>query len=139
MVKEAEANTEADQKLKEVAETRNQAENLCYQMEKTLKDHGEKISSEEKEKVEKALEDLKKVAEGDDVEAIKRSMVELTQASHAISKVLYEEAAKEKEGAEAEAQAEAGATPPPGPGASAPPEGPGKADEDVIDAEFRTK
>jgi molecular chaperone DnaK len=139
MVKEAEANTEADQKVKEVAETRNQAENLCYQMEKTLKDHGEKISSEEKEKVEKALEDLKKVTEGDDVEAIKRSMEELTQASHAISKVLYEEAAKEKGGAQAEAQAEAGATPPPGPGASAPQEGPGKADEDVIDAEFRTK
>ncbi|MDP6958661.1 MAG: molecular chaperone DnaK [Planctomycetota bacterium] len=141
MVKEAESNSEADQKRKEVAEVRNQAENLCYQMEKTLKDHGEKISAEDKEKVEKCLADLKKVNEGEDVEAIKRSMEELTQASHTLSKVLYEEAAKEQGGADAEAAAAAGAaggaTPPPEAAAQA--EGSGKGGEDVIDAEFRTK
>ena len=141
MVKEAESNSEADQKRKEVAEVRNQAENLCYQMEKTLKEHGEKISAEEKEKVEKSLEALKKVNEGEDVEAIKRSMEELTQASHELSKVLYEEAAKEQGGADAAAAAAAGAaggaTPPPEAAAQA--EGGAKGGEDVIDAEFRTK
>ncbi len=139
MVKEAESNTEADQKRKEVAEIRNQAENLCYQMEKTLKEHGEKISAEDKEKVEKAMENLKKVNEGEDVEAIKRAMEELTQASHALSKVLYEEAAKAQ--ADTQAEAGAGAAPPPeaeaGPQASK--ESEGKGGEDVIDAEFRTK
>ena len=141
MVKEAESNSEADQKRQEVAETRNQAENLCYQMEKTLKEHGEKISAEDKEKVEKCLEDLKKVNEGEDVEATKRSMEELTQASHSLSKALYEEAAKEQGGADAAAAAAAGAaggeTPPPEAAAQA--EGSGKGGEDVIDAEFRTK
>ena len=61
MIKEAEANAEADKKRREEAETRNQADSLIYQTEKTLKELGDKVSAQEKEQVEKAKEDLKKL------------------------------------------------------------------------------
>lgn len=94
MVKDAEAHAADDKKKKEDAETRNQADTLVYTTEKTLKDYGDKISSEEKEKVDKALEKLKDVLKEGPADEIKKRMEELTTASHKIAEAMYKEAGK---------------------------------------------
>ena len=138
MVKDAEAFSEKDKSRKELAEARNMADHTAYATEKALKDYGEKMSAGEKEKVEKALEKLKKSKESDNAVEIKKAVEEVTQASHEFSKHLYEEAAKQQ-GA---AQGAGGAPPPPqnggNPGAAAGSKG-GAGDEKIIDADFKTK
>jgi molecular chaperone DnaK len=139
-VKDAEAFSEKDKSRKELAEARNMADHTAYATEKALKDYGDKISAGEKEKVEKALEKLKKAKESDNAVEIKKSIEEVTQASHEFSKHLYEEAAKQQ-GA-AQAAGGPGAPPPPqnggDPGAKAGSKG-GAGDEKIIDADFKTK
>jgi len=125
MVKDAEAFADKDKSRKELAETRNHADNLCYQMEKMLKEYAEKIPASDKEKIEKAIEKVRKAKEGENVDDMKRAMEELTQASHEFSKTLYEEAAKKR----------GGAAPPP----EEKPKSKDEGDDKVIDAEFRTK
>ncbi len=128
LVKEAEAHAEEDRKKKELIELRNQADTLAYTTEKTVKEHGDKIGAEDKEKVEKALEEVKKVKDGDDAQAIKDAMEKLTQASHKLAEVMYAQAQAQQQAAAAESQADAGAA------------GQGHADsgkdEDVVDADF---
>src|SRR6185295_529463 len=104
MVKDAEAFADKDKSRKELAEARNMADHTVYATEKALKDYGDKISAEEKTKVETALEKLRKAKEADE---IKRAIEEVSQASHEFSKHLYEEAAKKQA-----AQQGAGAPPP---------------------------
>ena len=101
MVKEAEANAEADKKRKEVVEVRNQADSLCYQAEKTIKDMEGKGSEELVKKVEAALVALKETLKGDDVEKIKADTEALTKPLYELSAELYKqtEAAKGPEGA----------------------------------------
>ncbi len=112
MVKEAEANAELDKQEKEKAEVHNQAEHLLYNVEKLVKEHGDKISAAEKETVEAAIEGLKKVAKGDDLEATKAAMQKLEESSHKLSEAMYKAAAenaKTAPGADAGAEAKAGA------------------------------
>jgi molecular chaperone DnaK len=71
MVKDAEANAEADKKKKELVEAKNHAEALIHTTEKTLKENSDKISSADKSAIETAVADLKTVIDGEDVEAIK--------------------------------------------------------------------
>lgn len=101
MVKEAEANAEADKKRKEVVEVRNQADSLCYQAEKTIKDMEGKGSEELVKKVEAALATLKETLKGDDAEKIKADTEALTKPLYELSAELYKqtEAAKGPEGA----------------------------------------
>ncbi|MHC1718986.1 MAG: molecular chaperone DnaK [Acidaminococcaceae bacterium] len=101
MVKEAEANAEADKKRKEVVEVRNQADSLCYQAEKTIKDMEGKGSEELVKKVEAALLVLKETLKGDDAEKIKADTETLTKPLYELSAELYKqtEAAKGPEGA----------------------------------------
>ncbi len=101
MVKEAEANAEADKKRKEVVEVRNQADSLCYQAEKTIKDMDGKGSEELVKKVEAALVTLKETLKGDDAEKIKADTEALTKPLYELSAELYKqtEAAKGPEGA----------------------------------------
>ena len=101
MVKEAEANAEADKKRKEVVEVRNQADSLCYQAEKSIKDMEGKGSEELVKKVEAALAVLKETLKGDDVEKIKADTEALTKPLYELSAELYKqtEAAKGAEGA----------------------------------------
>lgn len=101
MVKEAEANAEADKKRKEVVEVRNQADSLCYQAEKTIKDMEGKGSEELVKKVEAALLALKETLKGDDAEKIKADTEALTKPLYELSAELYKqtEAAKGPEGA----------------------------------------
>ena len=101
-VKDAEAHAEEDRKKKEEIEARNNAESLVYNSEKTLNELGDKVSGEEKAKVEEEIANVKKALEGTDTEAIKQATEKLTTAFYAISEKLYSQA-------QAQAQAQAGA------------------------------
>ena len=139
MTKDAESHAEDDKKRREVIDLKNQADQLVYQTEKTLKEHGEKVSAETRGNIESALNNLKEAIKGEDGDAIKKATENLATASQELGKVLYEEAAKK--------QAAAGEAPGGAPGAEAgaeqapPEEGEvrRKGDDDVIDAEFEAK
>jgi molecular chaperone DnaK len=92
MVKEAEANAEADRKRKEEVETRNQADSLVYQTEKTLKEVGDKFSGPEKDEVEKAKDELKKAIESDNLEDIKAKSEKLTEVLYKLTSKMYQQA-----------------------------------------------
>ncbi|NOT02157.1 MAG: molecular chaperone DnaK [Phycisphaerales bacterium] len=130
MKRDAEAHV-ADDKMKRAAvEARNRAEQLAYQTEKTLKEHGDRVPAEERGKVESALSNLKEVSKGDDASAIEKAMEATMQASQAIGKIIYEEAAK-KAGASASSGGDGAGHARSGGG--------GSKDENVIDAEFEVK
>ncbi len=99
MVKEGEAKREEDKKKKELAEIKNNADNLVHQMEKTLKNNQDKIDKGEKEKIEAAIKKLKEVIPSDDKNKIEGAVEELTKVSHKLTEMLYkEQAAQAKEG-----------------------------------------
>jgi molecular chaperone DnaK len=116
MVKDAEAHANEDRQRRELAEARNQADNVIYQTEKTLKEHGEKLDEPDRKLVEDALEEAKEALKGTDVERIKSTSEAVMTASQKFAEVLYQRAQQ---------QAPAGgATPGATPG-----------DDDVVDAE----
>ncbi|WP_304268275.1 molecular chaperone DnaK [Phascolarctobacterium succinatutens] len=121
MVKEAEANAEADKKRKEGVEVRNQADNMCYQAEKTMKDMEGKGKDELIAKVKAAVDTLKETMKGDDLDKIKADTEALTKPLYELSAELYKET-----------QAQEGAT---GAQGAAGAQGAKKADDDVVDAE----
>ena len=94
MKKEAELYQEEDRKRKELVETKNQADNLLYVAEKSLKDAGEKISPELKSQVENKVQELKTAKEGDDFNAIKQKMDELNQLLSEVGKAMYQNTGK---------------------------------------------
>ncbi len=98
MVKDAEMNAEADKAVKEKAEAMNEADNLIYSTEKSLKDFGDKVGADDKAKIESALEALKEVIKTDDVEAIKARSEELKQASYKLAEEMYKAQAAEQGG-----------------------------------------
>jgi molecular chaperone DnaK len=91
MVKDAEANAEEDKKRKEVIEAKNQADNLIYSTEKSLKEYGDKISADEKQKIEADIADLKKAMEAENVEDIKTKTESLMQSSMKIGEMMYKD------------------------------------------------
>ncbi len=91
-VKEAEQYAAQDKKLKEEVETRNQADQMVYQCEKTLADMGDKIPADDKGKVQGALDKLKETLKGQDTAAIKADTEALQQAFYAVSEKLYQQA-----------------------------------------------
>ena len=95
MVKEAEANKEADQKRKEEADAKNEAEQLIFQTEKSIKDLGDKIDAKDKEKAEGQIKDLKEALEKDNIEDIKSKKDALQETAMAFATKVYEEAAKQ--------------------------------------------
>ena len=136
MAKDAEAHAEEDKKKREVVDLKNQADQLIYSTEKTLKEHGDKVSADVRSNIENAVNNLKEAVKGEDADAIKKTIENLGTASQELGKVLYEEAAKK--------QAASGPQPQPGPTGQAPPpsdedEPKRKQAEDVIDAEFEAK
>jgi len=120
MVKDAEAHAAEDKKFRELVETRNRADALAHQVEKSLKDLGEKVGGEDRAKIESALGDLKKAMGADDKDTIDRKAEALSSAA---GEVLQRASAAGAAGAEAAAGAAAG-------GGAKP------ANEDVLDAEF---
>jgi molecular chaperone DnaK len=89
MVKEAEANKEADKKKRESVDARNQADSLVFSTEKSLKEHGDKISAEEKKAIEAGIVDLKKSLEGTDAEDINKKTQNLIQVSMKLGEAVY--------------------------------------------------
>jgi molecular chaperone DnaK len=127
MAKEAEAHASEDKAKREEIEARNQLDGLVYQVEKTLKEHGDKISADDKGQVEAAIADAKKALEGSDAAAMNAAREKLTQSSHKLAEAMYKATQPPAEGA-------AGA----GPQTGAPQNGSSekKKDEGVIDAEY---
>ncbi len=102
MVKEAEANKDADNKRKEEADLKNEAEQMIFQTEKAIKDLGDKVDQKDKEKAEKEIEDLKKALEKEDLEDIKTKKDALSETAMAMATKVYEEAAKNANAEQAE-------------------------------------
>jgi len=98
MVKEAEANKEADKKKRESVDARNQADSLVFSTEKSLKEHGDKISAEEKKAIENGITDLKKSLEGTDAEDIKKKTQNLIQVSMKLGEAVYKSQQKPEAG-----------------------------------------
>ena len=105
MVKDAEANAEADKKRRALVEAKNQAEALVHSTEKSLKEYGDKVSEADRTAIADAIAALKAAAEGDDVEEIKAKTQTLAEASMKLGQAMYE--ASQKEAAEADAKADA--------------------------------
>ncbi len=122
MKQDAEEHAEEDKKRKELVDARNNADGLMHASEKSLKDLGDKVDAETKGNVEKEIENVKKVVEGDDTDAINAAIEELTKASHKLAELMYAQASQDNPDA-------AGAAGTPG-GEEA------KQDDDVVDADF---
>ncbi|GJM27031.1 MAG: chaperone protein DnaK [Phycisphaerae bacterium] len=132
MKNEAKEHAADDIKKKELVEARNQAEQLAFETEKQLKEHGDKVSAETRGKVESAVTALRETAKGDDAEAIQKSSENLMQEAQEIGKIIYEEMAKQQAAEQAAGGADTSA-------AEAAPESDTAKNEDVIDAEFEVK
>ena len=132
MAKEADAHSAEDKAKREEIEARNQLDSLVYNVEKMLREHGDKISGSERGDVESAVADAKKALEGTDAKAMNAAKDRLTQASHKLAEAMYRQA--QPQGGAAGAGPQPGGPPPGGDGAAA---GDGKKkDEGVIDAEY---
>ena len=125
MTADAESHGEEDKKKRELAEAKNEADTLVYSVEKSVKEHGDKVSEDEKQKIETALENCRKLKDTTtDPAELKKAVEELTTASHKLAEEMYKSGAAGAEGAQ---QA--------GPEAAADAEG-DKDKEDVVEAEF---
>ena len=122
-VEEAKKYEAEDKKRRELIDAHNNADNLVYQTEKSLRELGEKVSSEERGKVEGKISDLKQAAQSDDINRIKKATDELQNMFYALSQQMYAQGQKQPEGGP---QPEGPQTPPPG-----------GNDGDVIDGEVR--
>jgi len=131
MTEDAQRHEEEDKKRREVIDARNQADQLVYQTEKMLKEYGDKVGPQERGNIESAMNSLKEVSKGDDVNAIKRATENLMAASQEIGKRMYEQVAKQA------TQGAAAGAPGAAPGAGE--EKKGKDGGDVIDAEYEVK
>ncbi|MCD6206219.1 MAG: molecular chaperone DnaK [Candidatus Marinimicrobia bacterium] len=127
MIKDAKMHEEEDKRRKEEVDTRNQVDTLIYQTEKNLKEYGDKLQTEEKGKINDALEQLKKVQGGNDIAAMKEKIENLNKVWAEISSKMYERVKTETPPPNAEAQ--------PGPDAQAEKTETGK-DDNVEDADF---
>jgi molecular chaperone DnaK len=131
MTKDAEAHEEEDKRRRELVDLKNQADAVVYQLDKQLKEHGDKVDAATRGNIESALNQVKEAAKGDDAAAIKRSLENLQQAAMKLGEEIYKATAA----AQAAAGQQAPGPQPPGPDAGAPK----KDDDDVIDAEYEVK
>jgi molecular chaperone DnaK len=127
MARDADAHSAEDRKRKDEVEARNRADQMVYSIEKTLKEHRDKVGEEEAKNVESALEEAKKVKDTGTVEEINAALDKLTQASHKLAEAMYKSSSQQP-------GAGAGAPPPPPPGGAGASDGKGR--DNVVDAEF---
>ncbi|HEU4370246.1 MAG TPA: molecular chaperone DnaK [Methylomirabilota bacterium] len=125
MVREAEANAAEDTKRKQEIEARNQADSLVYSTERTLAEHGSKLSEADRKAVDEALAETKEALKSDDVERIKRAQESLTRVSQTLAEAMYREASQQ-----------AGRDSTPGGGQDRPGPAAGPKEGEVVDAEF---
>ena len=123
LVKDAEMHAEEDRKKRELIDARNMADSLIYNTEKSIKEAGDKLDDSAKGQIDSAIENLKKAMEGENADEIKRLTEELTQASHKLAEIMYQQAAKQQQeaGGAAGTEQAAGST---------------SQNEDVVDADF---
>ncbi|MCI0491823.1 MAG: molecular chaperone DnaK [Planctomycetes bacterium] len=126
MRKDAESHADEDKRKRELAEAHNEADSRCYQLEKLIKQQGDKLSDADKQSIEAAIHKVREAAKGEDTARIKSAISELEAASHAMSEALYKAAS---------AQAGAAA----GPAGGEPSGGTSGPEDDAIDAEFDVK
>ncbi|MBU0463213.1 MAG: molecular chaperone DnaK [Proteobacteria bacterium] len=122
MVKDAELHAEDDKKKRELVDTKNSAEALVDQTEKTLKEHGDKVDEATRKDIESAVEALKQAKYSNNIDELKQKIESLSKASHKLAEVMYQQAAQEGQGGQGADGADAGASP--------------QDDEDVVDADF---
>ncbi len=125
-IKDAEKYAEEDRQRKEKVEVTNQADTLIYSTEKTLKELGDKVTGDQKQKVEKAIEVTRDALKSEDIGRIKSAIEDLTKEMHAISTILYQQQAQQQQQGQ-----QGGAT-----GQEEPPQEE-KKDEKVTDAEYK--
>ncbi len=127
MVQDAEAHSAEDKKRRELIDAKNQADQMIYSLEKLLRENKDKIPSEEASKIHAEIENMKKAAEGEDAEAIKQAMEKLSQASHKLTEMMYQQATQQQAGGQQEASE--------GQSATQGSESSSGEEEEVIDAE----
>ncbi len=120
MVNDAEAHGEEDEKKKQLAEVRNRLDSLVYEVDKNLKENKDKIPEDDQKNIETALEEGREALKGTDPDAMNKAIENISQTSHKLAEILYQQAQEAGGGDDAE-------------GAAPPPEG---GDEDVVDAEY---
>ena len=120
MVKDAEANKEADKKKRDTVDARNQADTLLHSTEKNLKEHGSKVSDGDKKAIETASSNLRNSLKGTDLEDIKKKTQELVQASMKLGEAIYKSQQSAKPGDATPKQSNEE----------------GKKDDNVVDADF---
>ena len=125
MVKDAEANKEADKKKRESVDVRNQADTLIHSTEKNLKEHGSKISDAEKKAIEDSSAALKECLKGDNTEEIKKKTEALVQASMKLGEAIY----KSQQNAKPDSNKDDGKD-------DGKDDDKGKKDDNVVDADF---
>ncbi|HPU08573.1 MAG TPA: Hsp70 family protein, partial [Candidatus Atribacteria bacterium] len=121
MIREAELHAEEDRRKQEEVEVRNQADNLVYTVEKSLRESGDRLSPGVRAQVENALSALKEAMGKDDIADIRRKMDDLQNASHAMAQELYQQTAQSEASASSQAGGSSEAT----------------QDDDVVDADYR--
>jgi len=124
LVKEAESNAAEDGRRKEVIEARNTLDNMVYQTEKLMNEHGDKLPVESKSSLEEAITEAKKAVDSDDLDVLKKANEDLTAASHKLAEVMYGQTGGDAGGAG------------PTPDAGGDEESASDGSDDVIDAEF---
>ncbi|MDX8393306.1 MAG: molecular chaperone DnaK [Mariprofundales bacterium] len=134
MQQEAESHAEEDKAKREEIETRNRADAMVYETEKSLKEHGDAVDASVRTEIETALETLKKALEGTDTVAIKAAEEDLTQKSQALGEAVYQKMQAEQAAAEA-----GGAKPDTGAGNAGTSSSSDKGKDDVVDAEIVDK
>jgi molecular chaperone DnaK len=127
MVNQAEQHAEEDRQRRDEADTRNQAEQLMYAAERSLKDLGDKVPESDREAAQQAIEEVRKALESKDIDRVRSAGEQLQQAFSRVSEAAYKQAASAGQQAGAGAQTPGGDA---GPGAEG-------EDEGVIDAEFQ--
>lgn len=125
MVKEAEEHAEEDRRMRELIDTRNQLDQLIYQTEKVLREHGDKIPENERKNIEEAVNDGKKVLNSNNIQELKNAIQKITSSSHKIAELLYKATSQQTAGS--------------GGGTSQSATQEDKKDSDVIDAEYEEK
>ncbi|MBR4489885.1 Hsp70 family protein, partial [bacterium] len=134
MVNEAEKNKEEDEKRKKLIETKNNAEQLIYTTEKSLKEYGDKVSADDKAAIETKLQALRDAAATDDATRIETAINELNQAAYKLAEVIYKSASANGQNP-MDGMGGTGGTSDPNPGEY----NPNKNDDDVVDADFTEK
>ena len=117
MVKDAEANKEADKAKREIVDAKNQADSLINSTEKSLKEHGDKVEAADKEAIEKAKDELAEAAKGDDADVIKSKVEALGQVVQKLGEAVYKAQQEEAQAETTEAESK-------------------KEDDNIVDAEY---